>query len=150
MCGHTWVALRSLFPGVNTAVRVLVESGPFPPGKLSVSVFEDDFPLNGEQDTGGGVDVLATNEPGLGGFNLELVDQAGRFGDVTGQMTYDMFNQPLSNSLAGQKDAATGLDACPISKNSQTGTIPDRSILERRSPTESDGHHRSDRHVSEV
>ena len=31
-------------------------------------------------------------------------------------MTYDMFNEPLSNSLAGQKDAATGLDACPISK----------------------------------
>ncbi len=97
-------------------VTVLVQPGPFPPGKLSVNVFEDDFPLNGEQDAGGGVDVLATNEPGLGGFNLELVDQAGRFGDVTGQMTYDMFNQPLSNSLAGQIDAATGLDACPISK----------------------------------
>ena len=97
-------------------VTVLVEPGPYPPGKLSVNVFEDDFPLNGEQDAGGGVDVLATNEPGLGGFNLELVDQAGRFGDVTGQMTYDMFNQPLSNSLAGQIDAATGLDACPISK----------------------------------
>ena len=97
-------------------VTVLVQSAPYPPGKLSVVVFEDDFPLNGEQDTGGGVDVLATNEPGLGGFNLELVDQAGRFGDVTGQMTYDMFNQPLSNSLAGQIDAATGLDACPISK----------------------------------
>jgi hypothetical protein len=97
-------------------VTVLVQSDPFPPGKLSVVVFEDDFPLNGEQDTGGGVDVLATNEPGLGGFNLELVDQAGRFGDVTGQMTYDMFNQPLSNGLAGQIDAATGLDACPISK----------------------------------
>jgi hypothetical protein len=116
VCGHSMGGAPILFPQPNTAVKVLVESGPFPPGKLSVSVFEDDFPLNGEQDTGGGVDVLATNEPGLGGFNLELVDQAGRFGDVTGQMTYDMFNQPLSNSLAGQKDAATGLDACPISK----------------------------------
>ena len=50
-----------------------------------MAVFEDDFPLNGEWDAGGGVDVLATNEPGMGGFNVELVDQAGRFGDVTGR-----------------------------------------------------------------
>ncbi len=116
VCGHSMGGAPISFPQVNASVTVIVEAGPFPPGKLSVSVFEDDFPLNGEQDTGGGVDVLATNEPGLGGFNLELVDQAGRFGDVTGQMTYDMFNQPLTNSLAGQKDAATGLDACPVSK----------------------------------
>jgi hypothetical protein len=104
----------------QTSVTVSVQTSPYPPGKLSVSVFEDDFPLNGEQDSGGGIDVLATNEPGLGGFNLELVDQAGRFGDVTGQMTYDMFNQPLSNSLAGQVDASTGLDACPISQQDTT------------------------------
>jgi hypothetical protein len=114
ICGHTMGGAPISFG--QTSVTVLTQAGPFPPGKLSVSVFEDDFPLNGEQDSGGGIDVLATNEPGLGGFNLELVDQAGRFGDVTGQMTYDMFNQPLSNSLAGQIDAATGLDACPISK----------------------------------
>src|SRR5437660_10717958 len=30
-------------------------------------------------------------------------------------MTYDMFNMPLSNSLAGTPDPTTGLDACPIS-----------------------------------
>jgi hypothetical protein len=128
VCGHSMGGSPIPFacsPSSGTAcsptasfapVTVLVQSAPYPPGKLSVVVFEDDFPLNGEQDTGGGVDVLATNEPGLGGFNLELVDQAGRFGDVTGQMTYDMFNQPLSNGLAGQIDAATGLDACPIAK----------------------------------
>jgi len=98
-----------------TPVTVLVQPSPYPPAKLSVQVFEDDFPLNGEQDAGGGIDVIATNEPGLGGFNIELVDQKGQFGDVTGQMTYDMFNQPLSNSLAGTIDPATGKDACPIS-----------------------------------
>ncbi len=122
-CGHGMGGAPILFPATNAKVTVLVQSAPYPPGKLSVSVFEDDFPLNGEQDSGGGVDVLATNEPGLGGFNLELVDQAGRFGDVTGQMTYDMFNQPLSNSLAGQKDAATGLDACPISPQVTTNSL---------------------------
>ena len=109
----------------QTAVTVLVESTPFPPGELSVNVFEDDFPLNGEQDSGGGIDVLATNEPGLGDFNLVLVDQAGRFGDVTGQMSYDMFNMPLSNSLDGRIDPSTGLNACPITKQGQgiTGMI---------------------------
>ena len=96
-------------------VTVLVEPTPLPPGKLSVQVFEDDFPLNGEQDAGGGIDVIASNEPGLGGFNIILWDDMGGSGDVTGQMTYDMFNQPLSNSLAGTIDPATGFDACPIS-----------------------------------
>ena len=111
----------------QTAVTVLVQPTPFPPSKLSVFVFEDDFPLNGEQDGGGGVDVLAPNEPGLGQFNITLFDDAGGTGDPTGQMTYDMFNQPLSNSLAGQIDPATGFDACPISVNSRMGTNPDGS-----------------------
>ena len=103
------------------SVTDLYAATPFPPSKLSVFVFEDDFPLNGEQDAGGGVDVLAPNEPGLGGFNITLFDDAGGTGDATGQMTYDMFNQPLSNSLAGTIDPATGLDACPISAHSRIG-----------------------------
>ena len=68
VCGHTMGGAPILFPQPNTKVTVLVQPGPLPPGKLSVAVFEDDFPLNGEWDAGGGVDVLATNEPGLGWF----------------------------------------------------------------------------------
>ena len=56
---------------------MIVQPTPFPPSKLSVFVFEDDFPLNGEQDGGGGIDVLSPNEPGLGGFNITLFDDAG-------------------------------------------------------------------------
>jgi hypothetical protein len=100
----------------QAAVTVFAQPNPFPPAKLSVFVFEDDFPLNGEHDAGGGIDVLATNEPGLGSFNITIFDDAGGTGDATGQVDYDMFNQPLSNSLAGSIDPATGLDACPISK----------------------------------
>jgi hypothetical protein len=102
-------------------LTVYAQPTPFPPSKLSVFVFEDDFPLNGEHDGSGGVDVLAVNEPGLGGFNITLFDDAGGTGDATGQMTYDMFNQPLSNSLAGTIDPATGLDACPISASARLG-----------------------------
>src|SRR4029077_7226002 len=66
------------------------------------------------------------NEPGLGGFNIVLFDQAGGFGDSTGQPTYDMFNQPLSNSLAGTIDPFTGQDACPITGRTDglVGMIP--------------------------
>ena len=89
-------------------------------------VFEDDNPLNGENDAGGGVDILAPNEPGLGGFEVKLFDQAGGLGDATGQITYDMFNMPVSNSLAGKIDPLTGLDACPITANTDglVGMVP--------------------------
>ena len=43
-------------------------------------------------------------------------DDAGGTGDATGQPTYDMFNMPLTNSLAGTIDPVTGMDACPISQ----------------------------------
>ena len=105
----------------QTSVQVIVEPTPLPPAKVSVFVFEDDYPMNGEHDAGGGVDVLAPNEPGLGGFNITLFDDVGGTGDAAGQMTYDMFNMPLSNALAGTIDPSSGLDACPISKNSLVG-----------------------------
>jgi hypothetical protein len=105
----------------SAPLTIYVQPNPFPPSKLSVFVFEDDFPLNGEQDGGGGIDVLSPNEPGLGGFNITMFDDAGGSGDATGQMTYDMFNQPLSNSLAGTKDPNNGNDACPISANALEG-----------------------------
>src|SRR5438270_458048 len=107
-----------------SSLTVLTQPDPYPPSKLSVFVFQDDFPLNGEHDGGGSVDVLAPNEAGLGGFNIVLFDDAGGTGDATGQMTYDMFNQPLVNSLAGTIDPATGLDACPVSKISRIGQVP--------------------------
>jgi hypothetical protein len=100
----------------QTAVTVLTQPAPYPPGRLSVMVFEDDYPLNGEQDGGGGLDILAPNEPGLGGFQIHLWDAMGGNGDFTGQMTYDMFNQPLTNSLDGTLDPATQQNACPITQ----------------------------------
>ena len=108
----------------QTSVRILSQASPYQPGRLSVQVFEDDFPLNGEQDAGGGIDVLAPNEPGLGNFNIQLWDPMGANGDFTGQMTFDMFNQPLTNSLDGTIDPVTGLDACAVTKQGllQTAT----------------------------
>ena len=99
-------------------VTVTLEETPFPTASIAVFVFEDDSPLNGENDVHGGTDTMGTaKEPGLGGFEITLFDDAGGTGDATGQMTYDMFNMPLSNSLAGTIDQLSGQDACPISKN---------------------------------
>jgi len=121
-CTITPPATTCSFPTATNPLTILTQPDPYPPSKLSVFVFEDDFPLNGEQDGGGGIDVLSPNEPGLGGFNIILFDDAGGTGDATGQMTYDMFNQPLVNSLAGTIDPATGQDACPVSQTSRIGT----------------------------
>jgi hypothetical protein len=132
-CGHT-MSGASIPPACNilggpnacttasafAPVNVLVLPTPLPTGKLSVIVFEDDYPLNGEQDGGGGNATVAPIEPGLGGFNLVLWDTYGGLGDATGQDTYDEFNQPLGNSLDGTVDPVTGLNACPISNQSTT------------------------------
>src|ERR1700730_7721255 len=115
-CGHS-MSGAPIGPAQST-VNVYLEQTPYPTSKISVFTFEDDKPLNGEHDGGGGVDILAPDEPGLGGFEITLFDAAGGTGDFTGQMTYDMFNMPLSNSLAGTIDPVTARDACPISPKS--------------------------------
>ncbi len=111
-CGHG-MGGAPIAKGASS-VTVMTEPSPYPPATLSVFVFEDDYPLNGEHDAGGGIDVLSPNEPGLGGFQITLADDAGGTGDATGTPTYDMFNMPLSNSLAGTIDPVTKKDACPI------------------------------------
>ena len=85
-------------------------------------VFEDDFPLNGEQDGGGGVDVLSPSEPGLGGFNITLFDDAGGTGDATGQMTYDMFNYAACRTVwrepsIRRPDSTRARSRRPITRN---------------------------------
>jgi hypothetical protein len=106
---------KNAFVTADGTNNIIVEPLPLQPAKVSVFVYEDDYPLNGEYDTGGGVDVMAPYEAGLGQFNITLWDDVAQAGDAVGQLTYDMFNQPLSNALAGTLDPVTGKDACPIS-----------------------------------
>ncbi|KWB80279.1 hypothetical protein WL40_29360 [Burkholderia ubonensis] len=124
-CGHT-MGGAPIAPA-QKSVNVLVQETPLQTAKISVFVFEDDAPVNGEVDVTGGSDGFGTaHEPGLGGFEIKLFDDAGGTGDATGQMSYDMFNMPLSNSLQGTIDPATGLNACPISTTTDglVGMIP--------------------------
>ncbi|RQH05468.1 choice-of-anchor Q domain-containing protein [Paraburkholderia dinghuensis] len=121
-CGH---AIGGAMIAANQlSVNVLLQQTPLQTAKISVFVFEDDSPLNGEIDVSGGTDAFGTaREPGLGGFEIKLFDDAGGTGDATGQMTYDMFNMPLSNSLQNVTDPATGLNACPISVKTTNGIV---------------------------
>ncbi|MEA3108822.1 MAG: hypothetical protein QOI88_3427 [Gammaproteobacteria bacterium] len=123
-CGHnmggTQIGPQFLADGTPTppSVTISLVETPLPSAKIAVLVYEDDYPLNGENDAGGGVDILAPNEAGLGGFQIELLDQAGALGDSTGQITYDMFNMPVSNALAGTPDPNNHMqDACPLTSN---------------------------------
>ena len=96
--------MRSIAGHAMGGAEVFYKDGAWQPGqrdcrtrsaadaKVSAFVFEDDFPLNGEHDAGGGVDVLAPNEPGLGGFNVIIYRQRRPVRRPAGQMTYDMFN----------------------------------------------------------
>jgi hypothetical protein len=127
-CGHTMGGAPVPAPSTCTAnpctfapVTINLQPNPLPTATVTAFIFEDDYPLNGEPDTGGGVDSLATLEKPLGDFEINIWDDAGGVGDFTGQMTYDMFNMPLTNALNGTIDPNTGLDACPISNTSTTG-----------------------------
>jgi hypothetical protein len=99
----------SVAGSANNPLVIPVEPNPLLTAQLTIFVFEDDAPLNGEHDVGGN-----NNEPALGGFQVELWDEMAQSGDFTGQMTYDIFNMPLSNSLNGTIDPLTGRNACPV------------------------------------
>ena len=104
-CGHTMGG--SPIAPAQTAVTVLVEPNPLKTAQVSVYVFEDNNPTNGDIDD---------PEPGLGGFQIILNDVAGKTGDPIGQIDYDAFNMPLTNSLLGTP-------GCPYpTKNNANGS----------------------------
>ena len=129
-CGHTMGGSPIRPPTVTgttttfAPVVVSVEPNPMHTTTITAFVFEDDFPTNGEPDTGGGVDSFPTQEAPLEDFQIVIWDLRGSVsGDPTGQMTYDMFNMPLTNALNGTIDPLTGLNACPISSGTSVGVM---------------------------
>ena len=87
-----------------TPMSIKLQATPLQPAQLSIYIYEDNNPTNGQDDI---------SETGLGGFNIILFDPAGRTGDPAGQQSYDAFNMPLSNALLGSP-------GCPDEQNTQT------------------------------
>jgi len=80
-------------------------------------VFEDDFPLNGEQDGGGAGSVAdpelnSNNEPGGAGSNPPL-GRDGSDHDFTAKWAC-MFKPAAEQQPGNQKIRLNGNDACPI------------------------------------
>jgi hypothetical protein len=134
-CGHSLggIQVSGATVAANNAstvanqFNVVLTRSPLPTAQISAFIFEDDYPVNGEHDASGiSVSGPAPYEAGLDKFNIVLFDQAGGLGDATGQPTYDMFNQPLNNSLSGWIDPLTGYNACPLTRadGNLIGMIP--------------------------
>jgi hypothetical protein len=104
--GHTMggAEIKPLPGGGWAPVRIRLQASPLVPSQMSIYVYEDNGPTNGQNEA---------NERPLGGFNVILMDPAGRTGDVAGQQTYDAFNMPLSNALLGRP-------GCPDVENAKT------------------------------
>ena len=108
--------IKPLANGTWGPLTIKLQKTPLQPAQLSIFIYEDNAPTNGQNDL---------NENGLGGFNIILMDPAGRTGDVAGQQTYDAFNMPLSNALLGRP-------GCPDELNRRTngnGTTPDGNLV---------------------
>lgn len=108
-CGHMMGGANitpraGAFPA---SVTISLQRTPLVPAQLSVFVYEDNAPTNGQYDTG---------EVGLGGFNIILFDPAARTGDPAGQQTYDAFNMPLSNALLGTPGCPNDSDTASASR----------------------------------
>jgi hypothetical protein len=93
-CGHTMAgaSINALSGASYPPVQVLAQRNPIKPAQLSIYIYADNTPTNGQNDE---------SEDGLGGFEITVVDAAGRPGDVAGTITYDAYNMPLSNALLG-------------------------------------------------
>ena len=92
----------------QTSVNSDCRSRESPPAKVSVFVFEDDHPLNGEHDAGGGVDILSPNEPGLGGFNITHSIDVGGIGRCGRTDDLRHVQHAVVERLAGTIDPVTG------------------------------------------
>jgi hypothetical protein len=93
-------------------VTVATNAYDWVPAQISVFIYEDNAPVNGQNDL---------NENGLGGFNLILMDPVGRSGDVAGQQSYDSYGMPLSNWLLGRP-------GCPDELNTKTNSSANNNL----------------------
>ena len=78
------------FKGSDSAVTVKVHTTPTEMAQISILIFNDNAPTNAAWDNG---------EAGLGGFVITLEDAGGRYGASAGILSYDAFNEPLTNSI---------------------------------------------------
>ena len=96
----------SVNPGQNSAT-VFLNRQPLEPAQISVLVFNDQSPTNGEWDANEvGAD---SNEPGMAGFQITLFEAGGRYGMNGGQVSFDVEGNPVKNWLPCAPPANDGV-----------------------------------------
>lgn len=119
--GHT-IGGAQISPNAS-AVTVRVNNTPLPTAQISVLVFEDNSPTNG---------VNEAVEPGLGGFQITLEEAGGRYGASGGEMSQDVFGNPLKNSLDcfGGAVPPTGVIlSCPDTEANRTAGLVGQVLI---------------------
>ncbi len=84
----------------QSSVTVVVNKLPLPTAQISVFVFEDNLPINNEPDL--------PEERGLGGFQLTLIDAGGTYGISGGQISVDVYGNPLGTTYKPCPDPNVG------------------------------------------
>ncbi len=74
----------------QTSATAIVQSSPLVAAQIVVLAFEDNHPINGEPDQDG--------ERGLQGFSVRIDDGGGRYGQIGGQISVDVFGNPLGTT----------------------------------------------------
>ncbi len=74
----------------QTDVTVVVNTLPLPTAQISVFIFNDNQPLNGQADL--------PAEQGLPNFTIQLMEAGGTYGQSGGQVTQDAFGKPLGTT----------------------------------------------------
>jgi large repetitive protein len=111
-----------IVPGQTIAtVRVADIQGGLPTAQITVLAFQDRAPINGVENL--------PEETGLEGFLVEISDSGGRYGMVGGQITFDVFGNPLGTTylpdgtvdIIGSGNILTGPDGYASIKNLAPG-----------------------------
>ena len=89
----------------QTEATVRIETSPLVASQIIVFAFQDNHPINGEPDQDG--------ELGLAGFTVRVDDGGGRYGQIGGQVSVDVFGFPLGTTYVTDPTNPSGYKIDP-------------------------------------
>lgn len=98
------MSATTILPGQTTAT-VYVNASPLVAAQIVVFAFQDNHPINGEPDQDG--------EVGLAGFTVRVDDGGGRYGQIGGQVSVDVFGNPLGTTYVPDPTNPSGYQIDP-------------------------------------
>ncbi len=103
------------------SATVIVQSSPLVAAQIVALAFEDNHPINGEPDQDG--------ERGLPGFSVRIDDGGGRYGQIGGQVSVDVFGNPLGTTYMPDPTNPSGYFIDPHTHQPTVQTVGTGTIL---------------------